>query len=98
MNVDYGRATLNRENGRRYIGLRMNVRGRDLGSLCKKRRKRCGQVPFKPGMVIDWGGEFESKERSMQRLRLVVPVALLVTLALLFKRRLTRSRWRCWCC
>src|SRR5439155_1380976 len=26
-----GRASINRENGRRYIGIRMNVRGRDLG-------------------------------------------------------------------
>ncbi len=86
VHVDYGRATLNRENGRRYIGLRMNVRGRDLGSFVQEAQEAVrAQVPFKPGMVVDWGGEFESKERSMQRLRLVVPVALLVTLALLFK-------------
>ena len=28
-----GRASINRENGRRYIGIRMNVRGRDLGGF-----------------------------------------------------------------
>ena len=31
--VGFGRASINRENGRRYIGVRMNVRGRDLGSF-----------------------------------------------------------------
>ena len=35
-------------------------------------------------MVVERGGEFESNQRSMQRLKLVVPVALLVTLVLLF--------------
>lgn len=86
LRVDYGRATLNRENGRRYIGLRMNVRGRDLGSFVEEAQAAVrSKVPLKPGMALDWGGEFESKERSMQRLKLVVPVALLVTLALLFK-------------
>lgn len=86
LQVDYGRATLNRENGRRYIGLRMNVRGRDLGTFVQEAQEAVAKkVPLKPGMSIEWGGEFESKERSMQRLKVVVPMALLVTLALLFK-------------
>lgn len=86
LRVDYGRATLNRENGRRYIGLRMNVRGRDLGSFVQDAQAAvAAKVSLKPGMTMEWGGEFESKERSMQRLRLVVPVALLITLVLLFK-------------
>ncbi|MBL9007194.1 MAG: efflux RND transporter permease subunit [Myxococcales bacterium] len=86
LRVDYGRATLNRENGRRYIGLRMNVRGRDLGSFVEEAQAAVrNKVPLKPGMSVEWGGEFESKERSMQRLKLVVPVALVITLALLFQ-------------
>jgi cobalt-zinc-cadmium resistance protein CzcA len=36
-------------------------------------------------MTIEWGGEFENKERAMARLAAVVPVAVLLTLALLFK-------------
>jgi hypothetical protein len=36
-------------------------------------------------MTIEWGGEFENKERAMARLATVVPVALLITLVLLFK-------------
>ena len=33
---------------------------------------------------MEWGGEFENKERAMARLELVIPVALLITLVLLF--------------
>mgnify|MGYP001793263074 CR=1 FL=1 len=36
------------------------------------------------GTTIEWGGEFENKQRAMARLALVVPVALLLTLGLLF--------------
>ncbi|HXX30540.1 MAG TPA: CusA/CzcA family heavy metal efflux RND transporter [Myxococcaceae bacterium] len=81
-----GRASINRENGRRYIGIRMNVRGRDMGGFVNEARERVErEAPLGPGMSIEWGGEFENKERAMARLALVVPVALLVTLGLLFK-------------
>ena len=81
-----GRASINRENGRRYIGIRMNVRGRDMGGFVNEARDRVErEAPLGKGMSIDWGGEFENKERAMARLAMVVPVALLITLVLLFK-------------
>lgn len=83
--VGSGRAAISRENGHRYIGIRMNVRGRDLGSFVNEARARvASDVPLPAGVTIEWGGEFESKERAMARLALVVPVALLITLVLLF--------------
>ncbi len=83
--VGYGRAAINREDGQRYVGVRMNVRNRDLGSFVDDARRAVDEkVTHKPGMVITWGGEFESKERAMARLRLVVPLALLITFGLLF--------------
>ena len=83
--VGYGRAAISRENGHRYIGIRMNVRGRDMGSFVDEARAAVAQqAPIPPGVTIEWGGEFESKERAMARLLLVVPVALLITLVLLF--------------
>ena len=81
-----GRASINRENGRRYIGIRMNVRGRDMGGFVNEARAKVEQeAPLGKGMSIEWGGEFENKERAMARLAMVVPVALLITLVLLFK-------------
>ncbi len=86
VSTGFGRATINRENGRRYIGVRLNVRGRDLGSFVEEARARVSkEAPLAPGMQIEWGGEFESKERAMNRLLTVVPVALLLTLLFLFK-------------
>lgn len=84
--VDYGRASINRENGQRYIGIRMNVRGRDMGSFVTDARAAVdANVPLPNGVHMEWGGEFESKERAMNRLLLVVPLTLVLTLALLFK-------------
>ena len=83
--VGYGRAAINRENGQRYVGIRMNVRNRDIGSFVDEARRAVdSKVTRKAGMTMSWGGEFESKERAMNRLRVVVPVALLITFALLF--------------
>ncbi len=80
-----GRASINRENGRRYIGIRMNVRGRDLGSFVTDARAAVATKAAPPaGVTMEWGGEFENKERAMARLALVVPVALIITLGLLF--------------
>ncbi len=81
-----GRASINRENGRRYIGIRMNVRDRDLGGFVDDARARVEkEAPLMVGQRIEWGGEFENKERAMNRLLQVVPVALLLTLLLLFQ-------------
>ena len=81
-----GRAAINRENGRRYIGVRMNVRDRDLGGFVDEARARVkAEAPLQAGQSIEWGGEFENKERAMNRLAQVVPIALLLTLLLLFK-------------
>jgi cobalt-zinc-cadmium resistance protein CzcA len=86
VSTSVGRASINRENGRRYIGIRMNVRGRDMGGFVNEARDRVErEAPLGKGMSIDWGGEFENKERAMARLATVVPVALLITLVLLFK-------------
>lgn len=85
VSLGLGRAAISRENGHRYIGIRMNVRGRDMGSFVNEARTRVAHdVKFPAGTNIEWGGEFESKERAMARLELVVPVALLITLILLF--------------
>lgn len=85
VHVKYGRAAINREDGQRYVGVRMNVRARDLGSFVADAKRAVeANVPLAPGMHFEWGGEIESKERAAKRLRLVVPVAILITFALLY--------------
>jgi len=80
-----GRAAITRENGQRYIGVRMNVRGRDLGSfVAEAQQKVTSDVPVPTGYEVTWGGEFENQQRAMARLRIVIPLALLITFLLLF--------------
>ena len=80
-----GRAAITRENGRRYIGVRMNVRNRDLGSFVREAQtKVMSAITLPVGYEMTWGGEFENQERAMARLKIVIPVALLITYCLLF--------------
>jgi len=80
-----GRAAITRENGRRYVGVRMNVRNRDLGSFVAEAQRRVNdEVKMPEGYQMTWGGEFENQERAMQRLKLVIPLALTITFLLLF--------------
>ena len=86
-NVDIGssRAVITRENGKRYIGVRMNVRNRDLGSFIAEAQKLVDEnVKLPVGYDIWWGGEFENQQRAMKRLSLVLPLSLLLTFLLLF--------------
>lgn len=84
--IDRGRASINRENGQRYIGVRMNVRGRDMGSFVNDAQIAVDKALQRgAGLEWEWGGEFESKQRAMNRLLLVVPVAILLTFILLFQ-------------
>ncbi|HMA91106.1 MAG TPA: CusA/CzcA family heavy metal efflux RND transporter [Polyangiaceae bacterium] len=80
-----GRAAITREGGRRYLGVRLNVRGRDLGSFVAEARQKVNAgIRLPAGYRTEWGGEFENQERAMARLRLVVPLALILTFILLF--------------
>jgi heavy metal efflux system protein len=80
-----GLSAISREDGRRYVGVRMNVRSRDLGSFVNDARAAVDKaVAKRSGMQFVWAGEIESKERALDRLKLVVPVALLITLILLY--------------
>ncbi|MFN8058952.1 MAG: CusA/CzcA family heavy metal efflux RND transporter [Vicinamibacterales bacterium] len=82
-----GRAAITRENGRRYVGVRMNVRNRDLGSFVGEAQRRFAeQVTLPAGYEVSWGGEFENQQRAMARLRLVIPLALVLTFLLLFSQ------------
>jgi heavy metal efflux system protein len=89
-----GRAAITRENGRRYVGIRMNARDRDMGSFVQEARARVASIlSLSAGYEITWGGEFENQERAMARLQLVIPLSLLLTFLLLFSA--FGSVWDC---
>ncbi|WP_437875881.1 efflux RND transporter permease subunit [Sorangium sp. So ce513] len=80
-----GRASINREANSRYMALKFNVEGRDMGSTIKEAMAVVEQRIKPPeGHFFVWGGEFENQERAMGRLKLIVPISLLVVLGLLY--------------
>jgi cobalt-zinc-cadmium resistance protein CzcA len=85
VSIDASRAAITRENGKRYVGIRMNVRNRDLGSFIAEAQQRVSTgVQLPTGYDLQWGGEFENQQRAMKRLTLVLPLSILLTFLLLF--------------
>ncbi|HEV7556495.1 MAG TPA: efflux RND transporter permease subunit, partial [Kofleriaceae bacterium] len=87
VSIDASRAAITRESGKRYVGIRMNVRNRDLGSFIAEAQQRVAQNVAKDiptGYELSWGGEFENQQRAMKRLTLVLPLSILLTFLLLF--------------
>ncbi|KVE32693.1 efflux RND transporter permease subunit [Burkholderia sp. TSV86] len=76
---------ISREDGKRRIVVSANVRGRDVGSfVADAQAKLRAEVPIPPGYWITWGGQFEQLQSASERLKIVVPVALLMVFVLLF--------------
>ncbi|MBS0353739.1 MAG: CusA/CzcA family heavy metal efflux RND transporter [Proteobacteria bacterium] len=75
---------ISRENGKRRVVVSANVRGRDIGSFVAEAQLRLEEVTIPVGYWTAWGGTFEQLESASQRLKIVVPVALLLVFVLLF--------------
>ncbi|MGR2706029.1 CusA/CzcA family heavy metal efflux RND transporter [Pseudomonas sp. AU10] len=76
---------ISRENGKRLVIVSANVRGRDIGSFVDEAETAISsQVKVPAGYWTTWGGQFEQLKEASERLRIVVPVALLLVFGLLF--------------
>jgi cobalt-zinc-cadmium resistance protein CzcA len=75
---------VSREDGKRRIVVSANVRGRDLGSFVAEAEEAIRGLSIPPGYWTAWGGQYENLASATQRLRVVVPVSLLLVFALLF--------------
>ena len=63
----------------------VDVRGRDIGGYVTEARQVVAKrVPLPPGYRIAWSGQFESLERANARLKVVVPITLLIIFGLLY--------------
>jgi heavy metal efflux system protein len=76
---------VSRENGKRRVVVTANVRGRDLGGFVEEAERLIAErVPIPDGYWTSWGGQFEQLLSAGRRLRVVVPVALLLIFGLLY--------------
>ena len=72
----------------------VDIRDRDIGSYVADARKAVAdQVKFPPGYYITWSGQFEYMERAIGKMKIVVPVTLLIIFLLLYLnfKRLTET-------
>jgi copper/silver efflux system protein len=72
----------------------VDIRDRDIGRYVADARKAVNeQVKFPPGYYATWSGQFEAMERAIAKMKIVVPVTLLIIFLLLYLnfKRLTET-------
>jgi cobalt-zinc-cadmium resistance protein CzcA len=85
LNLAEGPNQISRDQGKRRVVVTSNVRGRDLTSFVSDvRMKLERELTMPAGYYIKFGGTFEQLASASERLRLLVPVALLLIFGLLF--------------
>ncbi len=86
INLVEGPAQIGREKGMRRVAAEVNIRGRDLGGFVAETQKKLRSLEqeLPTGYFLEYGGQFENQQRAMQRLSIVVPIALFLILCLLF--------------
>jgi len=89
-----GPATIRTENAQLAAYVYIDLRDRDIGSYVADAQKAvAAQVKFPPGYYVTWSGQFEYMERAKARLKIVVPITVLIIFLLLYLnfRRVTES-------
>jgi copper/silver efflux system protein len=89
-----GPTTIRTENGQLAVYVFVDIRGRDLGGYVAEAQKAvASSVQFPPGYYATWSGQFEYLQRAEARLKVVVPLTLLIIFLLLYLnfRRVTET-------
>ncbi|MBI2277150.1 MAG: efflux RND transporter permease subunit [Dechloromonas sp.] len=92
--ITTGAPAIRTENALLSAYIYVDIRDRDIGSYVAEARKAVNeQVKFTPGTYATWSGQFEYMERAIEKLKVVVPVTLLIIFLLLYMnfRRLTET-------
>ena len=80
-----GPTTIRTENGQLATYIYVDIRDRDLGGYVAEARKAVAAgVTFPAGTYVTWSGQYEYLERAEARLKVVVPVTLLIIFLLLY--------------
>ena len=80
-----GATSIRTENGQLAVYIFVDMAGRDLGGYVAEAREAVAkEVTFPPGTYIQWSGQFEYLERAEARLKIVVPLTLMIIFLLLY--------------
>jgi len=85
INFTSGPMQISRDDGKRRVTLGLNVRNRDVQSVVHEiQDKLDNELSLPPGYYLTYGGQFENLVEANKRLKIAVPIALLLILILLF--------------
>lgn len=84
--VTEGPPMINSENAMLRGTVLFNVRGRDMGGVVNDAKQRIEDT-FKhlpKGYYIDWSGQYENQVRAQQRLKIIIPIVMLIIAFILY--------------
>ena len=74
-----------REGQQRYVPVKFSVRGRDLGGAVLEAQKRVAEeVTLPDGYRLEWVGQFGNLQDAVARLKVVVPITIVLIALLLY--------------
>ena len=89
-----GAPSIRTENALLAAYIYVDIRERDIGSYVRDAQQAVReQVKFPPGYYVTWSGQFEYMERAIAKLKMVIPLTLLIIFLLLYLnfRRITET-------
>jgi cobalt-zinc-cadmium resistance protein CzcA len=84
--LNTGESMISRERNNRQLTVRLNVRGRDLGTFLTEAQQAIAKnIPYDQHKItLKWGGQFENQQRAYTRLAIIVPLTLAIIFILLY--------------
>ncbi|HEY2511551.1 MAG TPA: CusA/CzcA family heavy metal efflux RND transporter [Polyangiaceae bacterium] len=83
--LEDGPSVIYREDGQRYSPVKFSVRGRDLaGTIGEAKARIAAQVHLPYDTHLDWGGEINQLDEASNRLKMVVPITLVLIAFLVY--------------
>lgn len=79
-----GPSFIYREKMDRYIPIKFSVRDRDLGGAIEEAQQKISALTIPPGYRLEWAGQFGNLQDAVKRLKVIVPITLLLIAILLF--------------
>jgi CzcA family heavy metal efflux pump len=79
-----GPNTINREDGRRRIVIRVNTLGRDVGSVVEEIKARVAEVDLPEGYFVTYAGQFEAQQQANRRIFWLSGIALIAVILVLY--------------
>jgi copper/silver efflux system protein len=85
ISLSTGPTVIRTEQGQLLGYVYVDVADRDIGSYVDEARRVVGQMVKLPeGYYLEWSGQYEYMMRATERLRIVIPVTLLIVIVLLY--------------